>query len=154
MREYHRDYYGDLGDALNRGLPTDRVVVEWWLTTARVRQRMKKDGRKPLTLEQYRSSGIAVANPVQYNAAGLLTPTNYLDIAAKPLLLVEIPADFATLKQADVVLAKQWREHIRRVFEELFAVGFIVTDFLLNTQAGDTRAYYLLSQGNASFGGT
>lgn len=28
---YRRHYYGDLDDDLNRGIPTDRLEVDWWL---------------------------------------------------------------------------------------------------------------------------
>src|SRR5213080_5434668 len=30
-RLYDRDHYGDMEDELNRGLPSDRFEVEWWL---------------------------------------------------------------------------------------------------------------------------
>ncbi len=31
-RHYREDYYGPLDDDLNRGIPTDRLEVEWWLS--------------------------------------------------------------------------------------------------------------------------
>ncbi|MDQ5850812.1 MAG: hypothetical protein M3380_01845, partial [Chloroflexota bacterium] len=38
-RTYLRNVYGDLRDELNRGLPTDRFQVDWWLRSARVASR-------------------------------------------------------------------------------------------------------------------
>ncbi|GAB6875407.1 GNAT family N-acetyltransferase [Thermaerobacter litoralis] len=38
-RRYVREFYGVLDDELNRGLPADRVVIEWYLTSRRVARR-------------------------------------------------------------------------------------------------------------------
>ena len=37
-RRYRRDFYGPSTSPLQGGLPTDRLVVEWWLGSARVRR--------------------------------------------------------------------------------------------------------------------
>src|SRR6185295_1804207 len=37
---YLRHLYGDMPDALNRGLPSDRFHVDWWLASAHVIQRV------------------------------------------------------------------------------------------------------------------
>lgn len=37
-RRYLRDFYGPSTSALQGGLPTDRLVAEWWLRSARVRR--------------------------------------------------------------------------------------------------------------------
>lgn len=34
VRRYVPDYYGELRDGLNAGLPTDRFILEWWLDPA------------------------------------------------------------------------------------------------------------------------
>lgn len=44
-RIYHRDYYGEMV-GINAGLPSDRIVAEWWLDTRKVAAHA--DG-KPLT---------------------------------------------------------------------------------------------------------
>jgi predicted GNAT superfamily acetyltransferase len=37
-RRYKRDFYGPSTSPLQGGLPTDRLVAEWWLKSARVRE--------------------------------------------------------------------------------------------------------------------
>jgi predicted GNAT superfamily acetyltransferase len=63
------------------------------------------------------------------------------------LALVEIPADLPALKAADMALARDWRSYSREVFEQAFAAGYLVTDFV--HEAG--RSYYVLTHGEATF---
>jgi predicted GNAT superfamily acetyltransferase len=42
-RRYIRDFYGPSTSPLQGGLPTDRLVAEWWLTSARVRQVLNEE---------------------------------------------------------------------------------------------------------------
>ena len=43
-RRYMRDFYGPSTSPLQGGLPTDRLVAEWWLRSARVRRTLGEDG--------------------------------------------------------------------------------------------------------------
>jgi predicted GNAT superfamily acetyltransferase len=45
-RRYIRDFYGPSTSPLQGGLPTDRLVAEWWLTSARVRQTLNEETTK------------------------------------------------------------------------------------------------------------
>jgi len=48
VRRYHRDYYyGDTGSFLHAGLPSDRLIAEWWLTTPRVEAALAGRPHKP-----------------------------------------------------------------------------------------------------------
>ena len=44
VRRYVREFYGTLDDELNRGLPADRAVVEWYLRSRRVSRRAAAAG--------------------------------------------------------------------------------------------------------------
>jgi predicted GNAT superfamily acetyltransferase len=44
VRRYIRDFYGPSTSLLQGGLPTDRLVAEWWLRSARVRRILGEDG--------------------------------------------------------------------------------------------------------------
>jgi predicted GNAT superfamily acetyltransferase len=62
-------------------------------------------------------------------------------------ILIQIPADFQSLKSTDRNLALEWRLHTRALFEEAFAKGYLATDMLV--EGG--RSYYLLdSTGSVS----
>lgn len=133
-------------------LPTDRLMTEWWPTKPRTQQRLAGT-RKRLTARQYLAGGMAASNPAVRRADGLLTPSETVDVATRPLVMIEVPAAFAAIVAQDPVLAEDWRGQVRRVLGQLLAVGFIVTDFLFDADdPHDVRAYYVLSQGNASLG--
>src|SRR5256885_4150035 len=40
---YYVDYYGEMPDAINRGLPSDRLEVDWWLRDPAVEARLTGD---------------------------------------------------------------------------------------------------------------
>ena len=45
-RRYHHNFYGPSTSPLQGGLPTDRLVAEWWLRSARVRQILGEEPEK------------------------------------------------------------------------------------------------------------
>jgi len=62
------------------------------------------------------------------------------------LLLIEIPFDFPSLKAADLPMARAWRIYTRAVFEEAFATGYLVTDFVHD----QGRSFYVLTHGETT----
>jgi len=148
-RTYLRDVYGDLRDELNRGLPTDRFMVEWWLTSRRVAARL--DGsRRPLDLAHFKSGGAQLLNPCVMSEGGLPIPPDDPYNPEGTFLLVEVPSDFMAVKRADQELALAWRMQTRAIFERAFASGYLVTDFVHVDD--DQRSFYLLSYGEAKLG--
>ena len=147
---YLPNYYGELRDGINAGMPSDRFQVDWWVNSQRVRRRLSKNPRPPLDLAHYLSAEVPRVNTTHLNAAGLAVP-NDVDLISitQPLLLLEIPADFMALKAADGVLALEWRQHTRTLFTNLFAAGYLVTDFVF-LSGRQPRSYYVLSHGKAT----
>jgi len=148
---YLSNVYGDLRDDLNRGLPTDRFLVEWWLTSARVNGRLDRS-RRPLDLAQYQSGGAQVLNAARPGKDGTPQPADSYSEPEGTFLLVEIPSDFLAIKRKDSQLALAWRLQSREIFERAFAAGYIVTDFVHVTNDSFPRSYYLLSYGEARLG--
>jgi predicted GNAT superfamily acetyltransferase len=156
---YLRDEYGTMRDALNRGLPSDRFQVDWWVNTQRVERRLGKGVRLKLDLAHFLAAGAQVINPTHLNAKGLphLDESRYqawLDDPApegeeQPLLLIEIPSDYQALKEGDLELAKDWRLQTRLLFEALFERGYLVTDFI-HLPGVSSRSYYVLSFGEST----
>jgi len=141
---YKTDYYGEIEDGLNWGLPTDRFVVDWWITSNRVQQRTERT-RPAVSEAQLLLTGAARVNPVTRDEAGWVVPPAEPVWPEGALALVEIPSDFQTLKKQDLALARRWRMHTREVFLGLFAAGWLVTDFV--HERGDyPRSMYLLAQ--------
>lgn len=50
-RRYKPDYYGDSSSPLHGGLPTDRLIAEWWLDSPRVHQALSGE-RSPVREEE------------------------------------------------------------------------------------------------------
>jgi len=98
---YYVDYYGEMPDDLNRGVPSDRLEVDWRLRSRRV---MLLSGGRP--------------------------PTDEAAVDEADLLRIEIPADFDTLRRADIEEARRWRLRTRAAFQRAFAAGYEAVDFV------------------------
>jgi predicted GNAT superfamily acetyltransferase len=149
---YHRNFYSDMKDDLNRGLPTDRFDVDWWVNSHRVNRRLSRRRRNDLTLNHFLAGGSLMVNPAVIDERGLPHPAAELTLTSireQAILLVEIPADFQVLKSADLKLALEWRLHTRELFEHLFQAGYLVTDFVQSINE-PKRSYYILVHGEST----
>ena len=147
---YQQDAYGQLRDSLNIGLATDRFHVDWWLNSSRVVRRLKRPSRQHLELGHFLSAGAKIINPVQKTSRGWPVPANIsLGDYPSPLGLVEIPPDFLALKASQPDLALEWRLHTRALFEDLFAHGYLVTDFVHHPGI-NAHSFYVLSHGECT----
>lgn len=155
---YKRNLYGEMRDGLNAGLPSDRFQVDWWINTQRVQHRLSRQARPPLNLSSVLSAGAPVINPAQAGDRGrhpapsaepfeLHQDTG--DGTPETVLLVEIPADFQSLRSDHPELALEWRWHTRRLFEDLFQQGYWVTDFI-HIPGEQARSFYVLSHGEST----
>jgi len=150
-RTYLREPYGVMTGALNAGVPADRFQVDWWVTSARVKERLF--GRRgALTLESFTSAGATILNPTTATPEGIARPSDKPPALAGMVALIEIPPDFQTLKSHDLKLAQAWRQHTRALFEAAFAAGYLITDFFHEPLEGRWRSFYALSHGEARIG--
>jgi predicted GNAT superfamily acetyltransferase len=156
---YRRDEYGQLRDGLNVGLASDRFQVDWWVRSERVFRRLSKRARGKLDLGHFLSAEVNTLNPAQIGADGLPYPDPISAVRIETflsggrerqaLVMVEIPADFMSLKAASLELGQEWRLHTRSLFEALFEDGYLVTDFVYLPGA-EPRSYYILSHGEST----
>jgi predicted GNAT superfamily acetyltransferase len=143
---YYQDYYGSVeGSGLALLGTSDRLYVEWWVTSRRVEERVS-GSRGGLSLDNYLSANTPLLNPSQADAKGLLRPSDGPPrFGESALALLEIPPDFRGLMAQDVELARYWRAHVRAMFVQAFARGFVATDFVRAEHEGRDRAFYVLS---------
>jgi predicted GNAT superfamily acetyltransferase len=111
-RRYEPDYYGRVESWLQQGLPSDRLVCEWWLKSAKVRTALT------------RSAG---SHPKP--ATSSLAPQ-------KGQRALEIPLDFGALAEQEPEKARKLQRSVRRKFEDYFRAGLAVTDFERGTAVG------------------
>lgn len=127
---YERDMYGQLHDSRDSGLATDRLIVEWWLTSPRVRavvDRQVLPYHFRLGLDKME---VATRTAVTDNAYRRLVEfdDSVCDgITTSAAILVEIPAKLDGLRAEDIDLARDWRVRARDIFERMFESGYIIT---------------------------
>ena len=136
-REYHRDFYGEMPDKLNAGLPSDRIYVEWPIGHDRTYKRLKGEDTAP-TLEAAEAEGIGYLLKTE---EGDQPGTVNAGRTGESHLLISIPGQFQKLKARDAALALEWRTRSRNAFEAAFAGGYAAVEFL---RASDGRGAYLL----------
>ncbi len=129
---YLDNFYGEVDDDLNRGLPTDRFEVRWWLSSERV-QRCAAGVSPALDVD-------SVTPVLAQTASG--EPGQITWPAGETMVAVEIPE---RLDQAGQRLpyALAWRLATRQVFHKLFAMGYVVEGFV-KSQSQPVRCYYVL----------
>lgn len=109
-RSYRSDYYGPMQDALNRDLPSDRLLVEWHLDDAD----RTSDRSIPLqTILRDRDR----RPELQLHA-----------IDGRPIA-IEIPPDLQAIKRSAPDIALSWRVAVRQAFVTAFEQGYHACDF-------------------------
>lgn len=141
VRTYHRNLYGESLGVLNRGLPSDRFLVEWWIRAPHVVARAEGAA---VPTEALRGP---VLNPCTGEGSQRRITALHLDQTA-PVLHAEIPSDFQALKRADMALAAAWRADMRQLFETCFGRGYQAVDVSKLTQGDQVLVYYALRAAN------
>jgi chorismate synthase len=126
--EYEENIYGESPSPLHGGLPTDRLVCQWWIRSPQVVRRLEAHELPvvgPDVLEA------AIVNPGSMR--GDWWACGGVDLSHDdPRVRVEIPRDFTGMLAADPGLARAWRLESRAVFQHYFARGYRAVDFMLD----------------------
>jgi len=75
VRRYLPDYYGHVDSRLQRGLPSDRVIAEWWLKSARVRRAIV--GKSPRSLRKKPAAEVLIPTDADALESGLAEARAY-----------------------------------------------------------------------------
>jgi predicted GNAT superfamily acetyltransferase len=137
---YIEDMYGPRTDALNPGLPTDRLIAEWE-TVARTRPRLTAEAARRLP----RLIAACAGSEGAWTAGLVGRPE-------APAVLLEIPVEVNALRGSEPALAEQWRLAVRQAFQAAFEVGYRAVDFLSDESDGLPRCFYLLERGEGPSG--
>lgn len=124
-RTYLRNVYGELRDALNAGVPSDRCQVDWRLNSPYV----LREVTTPRQRQPWPADALAVL-PVAQGEHGLPHPVDApLPLDGRPLA-VPIPEDIGLIRRTDGELSMAWRLYLRQVLEAAFAAGYVMVDCL------------------------
>lgn len=111
---FHRNFYGEMTDSLNRGERSDRFVVRWDLD------------RSPGP----RSIGARDATPVLERSDDSDTPAPVLVGApGSGAALVQIPREYVALRERQPELAREWRDALAEAVEACVGAGLVAAGF-------------------------
>lgn len=116
--EYLPDFYGAMGDRINAGDASDRLLVHWQLTGP-VGAAMRVSARAEL------AAGASVALAVGEDGEPVPGPAP----APGRTALVAVPRDVEAVREADPALAGRWRTALRETLTGLLGAGGRVEGF-------------------------
>ena len=102
-RAYLINFYGEMEDAINFGIPSDRFVAEWHIKSAAI--------------------------PHVANIQNVVDYDNPEPFPEESSVAVRIPDDYVAMKKKDKERAAQIRIATRGIFKNLFGTGYMVTDY-------------------------
>lgn len=131
---YHENFYGEMTDGINAGLPSDRLEVTWNLKDARVSR--LSEGKPQIERTQYTQEFSIlefVADSQQLQMRDIAPDSN--------AVFAEVPISLTELKKHTPHLAYEWRIALRHTLQNAFAHGYFIDDFV----SGEERSYYVLT---------
>jgi predicted GNAT superfamily acetyltransferase len=142
-RHYIENMYGARTDALNRGVPTDRLIAEWETTPAATAGSAALpetcEGLPALIETQLVAAGTSGGSErkPRFLGAGALGP---------PRLLLEIPTDMVRLREEVPALAEEWHRAAKVAFCAAFDAEYRAVSFLRGDQDSKGRGFYVLER--------
>lgn len=114
---YHVNYYG-LMQGIDAGIPTDRLLIEWDLSSPVVAERASTTPADCPFPDAEPANTVEDGRPARPR----------LDLTGAQIL-IRIPEQFIELARTDAPLALDWRLHTRDLFLHYFAAGYAITGF-------------------------
>jgi predicted GNAT superfamily acetyltransferase len=117
---YYRNFYGEMNDAINSGEESDRLYVEWRLTSPKAEAASRGDAREPdfTTLE---SLGSTVVLDEDERGRPVTYPSN-----GRSVLLSRVPRDIVALRTEAPDAARAWRKAQREALGDAMEEGYRV----------------------------
>lgn len=145
---YIQNFYGEVDDGLNKGLPTDRFKVEWWIESDYV------NSDRETKIISLSSADYVFPSEITKSGLAMLSDFNF-DLSnglfESDMILIPVPTNFQALKKQDGELALDWRLKTRAIFENLFENGFSATQ-LYKTENGPTNYYVFIKRNTLKIG--
>lgn len=149
--KFRENYYGtEGGGGLTVLGSSDRLLVDWWVTHNRVKERVE-GGRSGLALQHYLDADVPVVNPTTASLDQMPRPAEHSQDVIGAMALLEIPPDYPAIVRSDEGLGMAWRMHIREQLNLLTRAGYMATDFVRAQYEGRDRVFYLFSRRDPQF---
>ena len=122
---------------------TDRLWVQWRLSSKRVQQRLQGKDASSDSLD-------ALSNLIPlvgFDGDGKPVKTDMETALGRQRICIEIPSEINAVEQKDPALAREWRAATRWAFKESLAAGFFVAEFCRSIRGRQGPGAYLLQKG-------
>jgi predicted GNAT superfamily acetyltransferase len=138
VEEYIVDYYGRFHSSIERGLPSDRLVVNWPIASKSIARLLA--GEKSIT----EIPDLPIINATATNGKAFLI-NRKITLSHRDLrLLAAIPSNTDLMRTKALPLARRWRLETREIFLNYLSKGYSVTGFLTKSQCStEPRCFYL-----------
>jgi predicted GNAT superfamily acetyltransferase len=146
---YLPDFYGAMPEALNAGLPSDRLLVAWLLRAPHVLGRLANAHVGMSALPLVSAESLDAPYRLQMDTNGFpLSPPSRAGKRDGGLgrLRIEIPAEIQSIKASDPARALAWRMATRAAFMDALMHGYRVTDYRAPRFHRPECGCYLLSE--------
>ena len=140
-RTYLVNHYGEMNDELNRGVPSDRFMVEWWINSKWVKHNFRN---RIKYFEDYKHRDEVAIGLKAIKEGEIILPE--LTKEAGVFVGIEIPRDINHLKRIDPKLGVKWRLATRRAFRHYIDRTYIVFRYLLYKNE-PWKGIYILKKG-------
>mgnify|MGYP000029317864 CR=1 FL=1 len=141
VRKFYENYYGELLDKINIGMPSDRFEAEWYIKSKRVELKLRGLLKTPSLDKILEIGGYLVTSTHLSGEVRVLKDYNLTD--KHDLVIVEIPGELKKLKKhREILLA--WRYKARTIFNYYLSRGYIVIEFITQVSDGERRNFYIL----------
>lgn len=132
VRTYYSSYYGEMSDELNKGMPSDRFLVEWDV--------------EGVTQQKDEKSVDSLSKLVDWKEEqGLLTPVMTDFQLAEDAYVIAVPTTIHAIKKSDMTIALEWRLALRAVFTRAFSAGYVATMISKNSDHS-AICYYVIEK--------
>jgi predicted GNAT superfamily acetyltransferase len=139
VEDYEENIYGESTSILHGGLPTDRLVCQWWIRRPHVERRIAPSAVRVVAREVTEAP---VVNRTVISGEWLM-PRGFDADHDSPRVKVDIPLEFGAMLSADPGLARAWRFETRAIFQHYLARQYRVVDF--GFDPAQRRGQYLLT---------
>lgn len=140
---YKPNFYGEMLDALNKGTPSDRCELDWFLRSPRVEAAaagtLQPRDWLAADLQILPSKAPGTAAAFRYPIDDVAPSWSGVPVA------VPAPNDIAAIRRADKPLSLAWRLNIRQNFQTAFANGYLLVACV---NLPDLGWHYILENGD------
>jgi predicted GNAT superfamily acetyltransferase len=120
-RTYHVNFYGDMDDDINRGLPSDRIEAMWCIDKPSTHVSPDAQAESILAIGEA-FEPISTRGDFQWDT---------------PVLQIAIPRKLDAVRKAGADRVLAWRLALRNALQDAFAHGYAIVDFA-STDESDT----------------